>query len=106
MARRIQLTLATAAAAGQTASQDWPGGEGVLFVGGTFGSGASVALQERAPDGNYYTLQNYATATPISVTVAGTANFRAPAGPLSLLIVGATASVNAWAVGVPSNAAG
>ena len=104
MARRVQHTLATAAGPGQTPPIDWEGGEGTLFIGGTWGGG-NAALQMMAPDGNYYTLQNYATTTPIGLTANGTANFRAPAGKLGLFITTAT-GVNAWVVGVPSNAAG
>ena len=105
MARRVQHTLATALGPGQTPPIDWEGGEGTLAVNSSAWGGGSVALQIMMPDGNYYTVQNYATTTPISMTSNGTANFRAPAGKLSLLITTAT-NVNAWAVGVPANAAG
>lgn len=106
MARRVQHTMGLALPVGQSAPIDWEGGEGTLYVGGTFGASGTVALQQMAPDGNYYTLQNYATTTPISMTAAGTANFRAPAGKLSLLVAGAGSAINGYAVGIPTNAAG
>lgn len=105
MARRVQHTLATGAGPGESTPVDWEGGEGMLAVSAGVWGGGSVALQMQFPDGNYYTVQNYATTTPISLTANGTANFRAPAGKLALLITTAT-GVNAWAVGIPGNTAG
>jgi len=105
MARRQQLTMGTGLAAGQSTPVDWQGGEGMLSVGAVAWNGGSVKLQQMAPDGNYYTLQNYATTTPIGLTANGTANFRAPAGKLSLLIAAAS-GVSGWVIGDPANAAG
>ncbi|MBU7436508.1 hypothetical protein [Paraburkholderia fungorum] len=105
MARRVQHQMANNVGVGQTAPIDWEGGEGTLYISSSAWGGGNAVLQSMAPDGNYYTLQNYATVTPISITANGTANFRAPAGKLSLFITTAT-GVSAWAVGVPSNAAG
>ena len=82
----------------------WDGGDGMLLVDATFGGG-SVALQILSPVGIWLPVQNYATVTPISLTVNGTANFRAPAGRLRAVITTATA-VNAHIVGIPSNVAG
>lgn len=82
----------------------YEGGDGVLFVDATFGGG-NVALQSLSPSGTWVPVQNYATVTPINITVAGTANFRAAAGQLRAVITTATA-VNAYIVGVPSNVAG
>ncbi|CAE6835275.1 hypothetical protein [Paraburkholderia domus] len=105
MARRIQLALGTGLSAGQGPAMDWPGGEGMLAVSAASWSSGTVRLQQMGPDGNWYTLQNEKTITPISITANGTANFMAPAGKVSLLVAGAS-GVSGWAVGIPSNVAG
>ncbi len=105
MARRVQHTIGLGIGVGLSASIDWEGGEGILYVSSTAWGGGNVQLQQQAPDGNWYTLQNYATTTPISQTTNSTANFRAPAGKIAVNVMTAT-GVNAFVVGVPSNAAG
>lgn len=103
MARRNRLDLMLNGT-GTGNAFDWPGGDGVLDVDATFGGG-NVALQKLANSGAWLPIQNYATTTPISLTVAGTANFRAAAGPIRVVATTATA-VNASVTGVPANVAG
>ena len=103
MARRIRLDLMIAGS-GTGNAFDWPGGDGVLDVDATFGGG-SVALQKLSASGAWLAVNHYATATPVSLTANGTANFRAAAGPLRVVATTATA-VNAYAAGVPGNVAG
>jgi hypothetical protein len=105
MARRIRLDLLNNAGAGNGASFDWPGGDGVFFVeSATFGGG-NVALQIQGPNLNWFPVVSCATTTPIEITSPGMANFRAPAGPMRAVSTTATA-VFASAVGLPANTAG
>lgn len=103
MARRVQLALASNASA-TGAGVDWPGGRGLLMVDATFGGG-NVALEQLSPAGKWLPLNVEGTATPISLTANGTANFAAPAGQIRAAITTATA-VNAYAVGIPANEGG
>jgi hypothetical protein len=50
-------------------------------------------------------VNDYATSVPIALTVVGSANFFAPAGPLRAVATTATA-VYASAVGMPANTMG
>ena len=99
MARRIRLDM-MANGSGTGNAFDWPGGDGVLDVDATFGGG-SVALQKLAASGVWLPVNHYGTATVISLTSNGTANFRAAAGPLRVVATTATA-VNACASGIPA----
>mgnify|MGYP000888432439 CR=1 FL=1 len=104
MARRARIDLASNAGAGAGTAFDWPGGDGVFMAEATWGGG-NAKLEIQSPNGTWLGVQNYATTTPISLTANGTANFRAPAGPIRVNITTASA-VYAYVVGVPSNVAG
>lgn len=104
MARRPQLTLLSNAGAGNGVGADWPGGRGLFMVDASFGGG-NVALQQQSPSGAWLPLNTEGTATPISLTANGVANFAAPAGQIRAVSTTATA-VNAYAVGVPTNNGG
>lgn len=104
MARRPQLTLLSNAGAGNGVGADWPGGRGLFMVDANFGGG-NVALQQQSPSGAWLPLNTEGTATPISLTANGVANFAAPAGQIRAVSTTATA-VNAYAVGVPTNNGG
>lgn len=104
MARRAQVAIAVNQSATSSTGVDWQGGNGMLMVDATFGGG-SVALQQLSPSGVWLPISNLATTTPISLTANGTANFLAPAGKIRVAITTATA-VNAYAIGIPQNAAG
>lgn len=103
MARRAQQAIppggALIVAAGSTASIDYPGGNGTLFMTGTFG-GTSAQLQQQAPDGTWVSMIS-------PLTVPGAVGFIAPAGPIRLTLTGgAGISVAAWVVGIPTNNGG
>lgn len=101
MARRQQLTLASALGNATSTPVDWQGGMGSLFVNGTFGGGA-YQLQMQGPDGAWYSL-----GTTTTLSAQGLVGFTAPAGPMRLSGTGGAAnSVNAWLVGIPTNNGG
>jgi hypothetical protein len=104
MARRQQLTLALNAGAGNGASVDWQGGNGMLMVDATFGGG-SVALDQMSPSGAWIPVNDLITGTPISLTANAMSNFLTAAGKLRVVITTATA-VNAYVIGIPQNVAG
>ena len=78
--------------------------KGLFMVDANFGGG-NVALQQQSPSGAWLPLNTEGTATPISLTANGVANFAAPAGQIRAVSTTATA-VNAYAVGVPTNNGG
>lgn len=104
MARRAQLTLASNAGAGAQTAVDWQGGVGMFMAEGTWGGG-NAKLEIQTPNGSWVSLIHYATTTAISLTANGVAIFQAPAGKIRVNITTATA-VYAYAIGIPSNAAG
>jgi hypothetical protein len=74
------------------------------MVDATFGGG-NVALEQLSPAGKWLPLNIECTATPISLTANGTANFASPAGQIRVNVTTASA-VNANVIGIPDNAAG
>jgi hypothetical protein len=85
------LTLLTAASA-TGAGVAWPGGAGVMFVGGTFG-GATAALQW-SDDGSTW----WALGAGYSLTAAGLIQFNLPSGQIRASITGGSGvSLNATA---------
>jgi hypothetical protein len=103
MARRARLDLILNDV-GASVAQQWQGGSGVFTAEGTFGGG-SVALQMLTANGTWVPVNVEGTNTPISLTVAGMANFKAPATQLRAVPTTATA-VFAYATGVPTNNGG
>ena len=104
MARRIRIDLMSAGT-GTGNAFDWPGGDGVLDAESAAWGGGNLALQKQALSGTWLGVNHYGTVTPIVITANGTANFRAAAGPLRVLVTTAT-GVSASAAGVPGNVAG
>lgn len=104
MARRQRLDLLSNST-GTGAAFDYQGGDALFMVSATSWGGGNVKLQMQNADGAWVNIQNYATTTPISITADGTANFRAPAGPMRAVATTAT-GVTACVLGIPSNAAG
>lgn len=101
MARRAQITLATDLGNGSTTGVDYQGGNTVIFVSGTFG-GATYTLEVQGPDGLWYSV-----GAGTSFTAQGLAGFLGPAGQYRLTGVGGAGnSVDAYLVGIPSNAGG
>lgn len=103
MARRARLDLILNDA-GASVAKDWQGGAGLFTAEGTFGGG-SVALQIQTANSTWVAVNAEGTLTPISLTAAGSANFKAPAGPLRAVPTTATA-VYAYATGIPTNDGG
>lgn len=103
MARRARLDLILNDV-GASVAQQWQGGDGVFTAEGTFGGG-SIALQMQTPNLTWVPVNAEGTLTPISLTVLGMANFKAPACNLRAVPTTATA-VFAYATGVPTNNAG
>lgn len=103
MARRARLDLILNDV-GASVSQAWQGGCGVFTGEGTFGGG-SIALQMQTPNGTWVPVNAEGTLTPISLIIASSANFKAPAGNLRAVPTTATA-VFAYATGVPANEGG
>jgi len=101
MARRIRLDLMSAGT-GTGNAFDWPGGDGVLDAESSAWGGGNLALQKQAASGTWLAVNAEGTLTPIVLTANGTANFRAAAGPLRVLVTTAT-GVTAAVTGVPSN---
>lgn len=103
MARRIRLDLFTGGTGtGNSAQQDWPGGDGVFIVEAASGN---VGLQFLGPSGTWVNVINYATVTDLAVGAGKMGNFRLPACPIRAA-AGAVTGVTCSVAGVPSNAAG
>lgn len=103
MARRARLDLVVNDVGGSV-GQQWQGGCGVFTGEATFGGG-NIALQMLTPNGTWVPVNVEGTSTPISLTAAGMANFKVPAGQLRAVVTTATV-VFAYATGVPTNNAG
>lgn len=103
MARRARLDLVVNDV-GASVAQQWQGGSGVFTGEGTFGGG-NIALQMLTQNGTWVPVNAECTLTPISLTAAGMANFKAPATQLRAVVTTATA-VFAYAIGVPTNNGG
>lgn len=85
-----------------TGSQfEWRGGDGVFSATGTFGGG-NVALQFQDPNGSWLPLNHDCTTTPIALTAAGMAYFRAPICQMRAVATTATA-VYAYATSIPED---
>lgn len=112
MARRKQYIIADATTAFPVIAADgnypavgfidYEGGQGSVFVVGTFGGG-TAKLQIQAPDGVTWV----DIGVGASFTANGTGGFTAPAGRLRLNVAGSAApALKAWVVGIPTTNGG
>lgn len=88
-----------------TGSGQWPGGEGVLSVAGTFG-GTTVTLERLGPDSVTWlpvkAMAPDGTQTTVSLTAAGMIGFALPPGAVRCVLTGgAPTGIYATAARVP-----
>lgn len=79
-----------------SAAKQWPGGDGVVDVVGTFG-GATITLQYRGPDASTWldlkTMDPSTGAqTTVSLTANGSIGFSLPPNEIRLVVTGGTPS--------------